>query len=794
MAVGVRHVRRRRRAPRAAHRREGDDRRRPGALRRGRRRPGEQADAPAGRPQRHRGDARRGRRSGGSRSRAAARSPPRPAPCSTRRRRARTRTPGRSATPRRCPPRSGSAPTQSDPIKNSRRAARSTGAMLPGSIWQGVHERRAARHPVEQFSAFVPIGTPPRRRRRRRRRRAIEGSAEHAETRTRTTTTDGDDQGQRPRAADRAVERPRQPATSVGTARTPATTAARPASDPVPTSGDGVDRSRGRRAGSGQTAADRRRGRRRPERPPPAPETRAARRDRAPRPARPARVDPDLDGAAGGCGAAGSSAARSAGTPSSGRSPFWTPLRVVLLLAVAVLALGWLAKAPCLQQYRPTRAGSRSTGATAASTWRCATPTPSRSTASSASTAGRCPTATRGSSRRARLRAGALHGVPGAHRVLPVRPTPGSPTAGSLARRAGAVLPGGAAGGRLLRPLRVLAGAGLAGRGLGGAAAAPGAAVGRRARRAVAAGRGARVHQLRHPGRRVRRPPGCSRWARRRPVLAGRAARCRRGVQALSAVPAAAAAAARPAPAACGPAARAIAAALATWAGQPAGRAGLARRAGGSSSGSTASRPADPDSLYYVVSCFTGWAGFDGQLAAGQTPTVLNAVERGAVRGCAARASPCSALRAPRPPRLASLAFLVVAAFLLVNKVWSPQYSLWLVPLAVLALPRWRLLLAWMVLDALVWVPRMYYYLEPAAQGPAARLVPRRGRRPRRAGGGAVVLVVRTMLRPATDPVRAAVGPAARRLWTTRTSAGPGARRAGRSSPAGRCSARPHRA
>ncbi|MGH3585760.1 MAG: hypothetical protein ACRDQ0_05510, partial [Pseudonocardia sp.] len=34
-----------------------------------------------------------------------------------------------------------------------------------------------------------------------------------------------------------------------------------------------------------------------------------------------------------------------------GRSRFWTPLRVILLLAVAVLAAGWLGKAPCLQQY-----------------------------------------------------------------------------------------------------------------------------------------------------------------------------------------------------------------------------------------------------------------------------------------------------------------------------------------------------------------------------------------------------------------------------------------------------------
>jgi uncharacterized membrane protein len=58
---------------------------------------------------------------------------------------------------------------------------------------------------------------------------------------------------------------------------------------------------------------------------------------------------------------------------------------------------------------------------------------------------------------------------------------------------------------------------------------------------------------------------------------------------------------------------------------------------------------------------------------------------------------------------VAQLALLVVAAFLLTNKVWSPQFSLWLVPLAVLALPHRRILLAWMTIDALVWVPRMYY-------------------------------------------------------------------------------------
>jgi uncharacterized membrane protein len=45
-------------------------------------------------------------------------------------------------------------------------------------------------------------------------------------------------------------------------------------------------------------------------------------------------------------------------------------------------------------------------------------------------------------------------------------------------------------------------------------------------------------------------------------------------------------------------------------------------------------------------------------------------------------------LGAPRRPRVAQVAFLLLAAFLISNKVWSPQYVIWLVPLAVLARPR----------------------------------------------------------------------------------------------------------
>ncbi len=121
-------------------------------------------------------------------------------------------------------------------------------------------------------------------------------------------------------------------------------------------------------------------------------------------------------------------------------------------------------------------------------------------------------------------------------------------------------------------------------------------------------------------------------------------------------------------------------------------------------------RGADPDSLYNVVMKFTGWEGFDGPLPFGASPSVLNLVSALLFALCCAGVA-FVGLHARTRPRVAQLAFLVVAAFLLTNKVWSPQYSLWLVPLAVLAVPRWKLLLAWMTIDALVWAPRMMYYL-----------------------------------------------------------------------------------
>ncbi|TNC26192.1 glycosyltransferase family 87 protein [Amycolatopsis alkalitolerans] len=164
-------------------------------------------------------------------------------------------------------------------------------------------------------------------------------------------------------------------------------------------------------------------------------------------------------------------------------------------------------------------------------------------------------------------------------------------------------------------------------------------------------------------------------------------------------------------------------------------------------------RGMDPDSLYNVISYFTGWTGFDGPLQPGQTPTWLNVVVGGLFLVCCAGIAYVG-LAAPVRPRLAQLCFLVVAAFLVTNKVWSPQYSLWLVPLAVLAIPRWRLLFGWMLIDAAVWVPRMFYYLGVDHKGLPEDwflgfVVVRD-----LAVVGLCVLVIREIYRPALDKIR----------------------------------------
>lgn len=83
-------------------------------------------------------------------------------------------------------------------------------------------------------------------------------------------------------------------------------------------------------------------------------------------------------------------------------------------------------------------------------------------------------------------------------------------------------------------------------------------------------------------------------------------------------------------------------------------------------------------------------------------------------------------LTAPRRPRFAQLAFLIVAAFILTNKVYSPQYVLWLVPLAVLARPKWRDFLIWQACEVAYFLG-IWMYLAYTTSGDAHKGLPTDG-------------------------------------------------------------------
>jgi uncharacterized membrane protein len=121
-------------------------------------------------------------------------------------------------------------------------------------------------------------------------------------------------------------------------------------------------------------------------------------------------------------------------------------------------------------------------------------------------------------------------------------------------------------------------------------------------------------------------------------------------------------------------------------------------------------RTANPESVWNIADYASGGGLLDGPLAAGQAPGGLNSAVTVALLLLAAGVAWLT-LAAPVRPRLPQVAFLLVAGFLLLNKVWSPQFSLWLLPLAVLARPRWRSLLLWQATEVLVWVVTMLHYL-----------------------------------------------------------------------------------
>jgi uncharacterized membrane protein len=118
------------------------------------------------------------------------------------------------------------------------------------------------------------------------------------------------------------------------------------------------------------------------------------------------------------------------------------------------------------------------------------------------------------------------------------------------------------------------------------------------------------------------------------------------------------------------------------------------------------------------------------------------------------------ALKAERRPRLAQLTFLVVAAFLLTNKVYSPQYLLWLLPLAVLARPRWRDFLIWQAGEVVHFVG-IWMLIAGYPPGNADRALGEDGYAVTVLAHVAgtlwlMAMVVRDILRPEHDPVRTA--------------------------------------
>jgi uncharacterized membrane protein len=73
--------------------------------------------------------------------------------------------------------------------------------------------------------------------------------------------------------------------------------------------------------------------------------------------------------------------------------------------------------------------------------------------------------------------------------------------------------------------------------------------------------------------------------------------------------------------------------------------------------------------------------------------------------------------KASPPPRVAQALFLATAVFVLTSKVFSPQYTIWLIPLAVLARPRWAPFVGWQLLEVVLTVMRYLYFVSLSDPG-----------------------------------------------------------------------------
>lgn len=116
-------------------------------------------------------------------------------------------------------------------------------------------------------------------------------------------------------------------------------------------------------------------------------------------------------------------------------------------------------------------------------------------------------------------------------------------------------------------------------------------------------------------------------------------------------------------------------------------------------------------------------------------------------------------LLAKQRPRLGSLAFLIIASFVMVNKVYSPQFIVWLIPLFALALPKWKEFSIWMLVEVAHFYS-VWYYLDSLSAEEVQKAFPE---------SAYVIavfvhmlilaylmyLVVRSVIDPRRDPIRA---------------------------------------
>jgi uncharacterized membrane protein len=125
-----------------------------------------------------------------------------------------------------------------------------------------------------------------------------------------------------------------------------------------------------------------------------------------------------------------------------------------------------------------------------------------------------------------------------------------------------------------------------------------------------------------------------------------------------------------------------------------------------------ASRPADWDSLWFLIP-----RRFDVFWGQDISITLLNLLSLGVFAAGAALVWRAVARRRPAFPAW-TFGFPLLVVFLLTNKVFSPQYGLWLLPWFALTLPDLRLFAAFQATEVAVFVTRFSYFARFSGVGP----------------------------------------------------------------------------